>query len=266
MRKLFSIRRVEGVDHELGAHASQGGGVAVPASQRAGFGFQVAVDRFGRARQLDEPVAFDRGVARHRVLGLGALFVDTAKRAPGPVVAVLVVDDPVGNSPGLLGGGRRLRLAEHVPVGTSRPGWVSRHRRITSGRWVIRVPRMNDKPAAWIALWLASEIMPASATVTSVSWWAALKALITGSIVAVSALLPSNAATINGNPVASVSRPIVICGSKRGSLENPRWRDPSAASVSKYRVLTSWSTSDAERSLASSAHARASDCRHEGWA
>ena len=47
---------------------------------------------------------------------------------------------------------------------------------------------MNDNPAAWMAIWLASEIMPASATtLTSVSWWVALKALMTGSMVAVSA-------------------------------------------------------------------------------
>jgi hypothetical protein len=67
-------------------------------------------------------------------------------------------------------------------------------------------------------LGLASEIIPASATtVTSVRWWAALNALITGSMVAVSALLPSNAATFNGKPDASVSNPRVICGSRRRS-------------------------------------------------
>ena len=39
---------------------------------------------------------------------------------------------------------------------------------------------------------MASEIIPASATtVTSVSWWAVLNALMTGTMVAVSALLPS---------------------------------------------------------------------------
>ena len=84
---------------------------------------------------------------------------------------------------------------------------------------------MNDNPAAPIAIWLDSEIMPASAiTVTSVNWWAALKALMTGSMVAVSALLPSNAATVSGNPLASVSRPIVICGSRR--LGRPGARCP----------------------------------------
>ena len=60
---------------------------------------------------------------------------------------------------------------------------------------------MNDNPAACNAVWLASEIIPASATtVTSVRSWAVLKALMTGSMVAVSALLPSNAATVSGNP------------------------------------------------------------------
>ena len=84
---------------------------------------------------------------------------------------------------------------------------------------------MNDNPAACRATWLASEIIPASATtVTSDSWWAALKALITGSIVAVSALLPSNASTVSGNPAASVSSPRVICGSRRLSLELCRRR------------------------------------------
>ena len=105
---------------------------------------------------------------------------------------------------------------------------------------------MNDSPAASIARLFASETMPASATtVTSASWWAAMNARIVGSIVVVSALLPSNASTISGNPDASVSRPMVICGSSRRSLENPGSRNPSPASVSKYSVDTSYSTSDA---------------------
>lgn len=69
--------------------------------------------------------------------------------------------------------------------------------------------------------------MPASATtVIWVNRWAALKALMTGSIVAVSALLPSNSVTVSGNPLASVSSPIVIWGSRRRSLENPGSRKP----------------------------------------
>ena len=101
-------------------------------------------------------------------------------------------------------------------------------------------PRMNDSPASSIARWLASEIIPASATtVTSASWWAAMNASIVGSMVVVSARLPSNASTISGNPDASVSSPMVICGSRRRSLENPGSRNPSPASVSKYRVDTS---------------------------
>lgn len=66
-----------------------------------------------------------------------------------------------------------------------------------------------------------------------------MNALIVGSIVVVSALLPSNALTINGNPDASVSSPTVICGSSLCSLENTDSRNPSAVSVSKYRVVTS---------------------------
>ena len=66
-----------------------------------------------------------------------------------------------------------------------------------------------------------------------------MNASITGSMVLVSALVPSNALTINGNPAWSVSRPMVICGSSRRSLENPGSRNPSPVSVSKYKVLTS---------------------------
>jgi hypothetical protein len=45
-------------------------------------------------------------------------------------------------------------------------------------------PRMNDRPAASIADWFASDAIPASATtVTSGSWCAAMNALITGTIV-----------------------------------------------------------------------------------
>jgi hypothetical protein len=93
---------------------------------------------------------------------------------------------------------------------------------------------MNDSLAASIAFLLVSQIIPASATtVTSASWWAAMNAVIVGSIVVISAVLPSNASTISGNPVASVSSPMVICGSRRRSLENPGSRNPSPVSVSK---------------------------------
>ena len=51
---------------------------------------------------------------------------------------------------------------------------------------------------------------------------------MTGSIVLVSALFPSNAETISGNPSWPVSRPMVICGSSRRSLENPRLAEPVA--------------------------------------
>ena len=66
-----------------------------------------------------------------------------------------------------------------------------------------------------------------------------MNALMTGTIVLVSALFPSNALTMSGNPSSPASSPIVICGSSRRSLENPGSRNPSPWPVSKYRVLTS---------------------------
>ena len=122
----------------------------------------------------------------------------------------------------------------------------------------MRAPRMNDNPASSIAFWLAAEIMPASATiVTSARRWASIKERIVGSMVRVSARLPSNASTISGNPAWSVSSPMVICGSRRRSLENPGSRNPSPLSVSKYSVDTSYSTSDAGPSRACAAQAAA---------
>ena len=80
--------------------------------------------------------------------------------------------------------------------------------------------RMNDSPAASMSFWFASDTIPASATtVTSGSWCAAMKDSMTGSMVLVSALFPSNALTMSGNPSALVSRPMVICGSSRRSFE-----------------------------------------------
>ena len=65
----------------------------------------------------------------------------------------------------------------------------------------MRMPRMNDSPAASISLRFVSEIIPASATtVTPGSWWAFMNASMTGSIDFVSAMLPSNAETMSGNP------------------------------------------------------------------
>jgi hypothetical protein len=55
----------------------------------------------------------------------------------------------------------------------------------------------------------------------------------------VSALFPSNADSMSGNPDWSASRPIVICGSSRRSFEKPGSRNPSPWPVSKYSVLTS---------------------------
>src|SRR5215472_17549833 len=80
------------------------------------------------------------------------------------------------------------------PSGMAWPGWSRRHCATAYGTCGMRVPRMNDSPAASICFWLASLTIPASATtVTSGRSCAAMNDSITGSIVLVSALLPSNA-------------------------------------------------------------------------
>ena len=64
----------------------------------------------------------------------------------------------------------------------------------------MRVPRMNDSPAASERDLVGLGDHPRVCdTVTSGSW-RAMKVLMTGSIVAVSARLPSKAATVSGNP------------------------------------------------------------------
>jgi hypothetical protein len=55
---------------------------------------------------------------------------------------------------------------------------------------------------------------------------------------------------------------MVICGSRRRSLEKPGSRNPSPWSASKYRVDTSYETSDAGPSRACAAQASDSRCRH----
>jgi hypothetical protein len=128
--------------------------------------------------------------------------------APGPVGLVSVVDLLVA---AFRAGPGRPRLGEDVPVGDLLRGVLAAplvHDVGTSG---IFMPKMNDKPAASIAFWFASEIIPASATtVTSGKSWAAMNFSMTGSIVLVSAPFPSKAETMSGNPSCPVSSPIVI--------------------------------------------------------
>jgi hypothetical protein len=63
-------------------------------------------------------------------------------------------------------------------------------------------------------------------------------------------------------PDPSVSKPTVICGSNRRSLENPGSRNPSPSSVAKYSVVTSYSSNVAGPSRTCSAQARAIRARH----
>ena len=93
------------------------GGVSLPSRQGPGLGLQRAVHRLGGPRQLDVAVAFDRGVTVDGTLGFGDLLIDTAQRAARPVMAELVVDDPIRDTAGLLAAGGRPRLGQHQPVG-----------------------------------------------------------------------------------------------------------------------------------------------------
>ena len=145
---------------------------------------------------------------------------------PGPREAAhgrAVAAAPGGGRGGSVGRGRRSAVT------TRWRSWPCRHAR-RGLQVVLRyperfLPRMNDRPAASMAFWFASEIISASAkTVTSGSWQSAVNALITGRIV--SALLPSNAETVSGNPSWPLSRPMVICGFRRRSLENPGLAGP----------------------------------------
>ena len=57
-----------------------------------------------------------------------------------------------------------------------------------------------------------------------------------GTIVDVSALLPSKQPISSGNPLRSTSSPTTIWGSTRRSLEYPTLRRSSSFSASKYKV------------------------------
>jgi hypothetical protein len=178
---------VVGVDDELRGVADEVGGVALPPGQGAGLGLQLTVDGLGGAGELDESVALDRGVAVDGLLGCGDLFVDAAQCASGPVFAELVVDDAVGDATGVLTAGSRPRLGQHQAVRNCLAGVLLAPLADHVGQQRDAGAQDVGQPRRLRATWLASEIIPASATtVTSASWWAALKALMTGSIVAVS--------------------------------------------------------------------------------
>ncbi len=104
-------------------------------------------------------------------------------------------------------------------------------------------PTMKENPASSSASRLAADSIPASATTTmSLTSWASWNALSTGMRVLVSALLPSNRCTANGNPPGSHSSPTVTWGSTRRSLDIPTLRSESSFGVSKCSVVRSYST------------------------
>jgi hypothetical protein len=94
-RALDLVEPVVGADHELRARARSVGDVALPPGQRSDLGLQGAVHGLVGAGEGDEPVALDRHLPGHRLLGLSDLLVDPAQRAPTPIMLVLVVGPDV---------------------------------------------------------------------------------------------------------------------------------------------------------------------------
>lgn len=87
--------------------------------------------------------------------------------------------------------------------------WDSR----SPGALVTREPTMNDRFTSSSAARLVCESMPASAATTigvPCRWWRARKLVMIGTIVVVSAVLPSKQPISKGNPVRSTSSPTTI--------------------------------------------------------
>lgn len=82
---------VVGADDVFGCGVGDVGDVALDPGQCAGLGLQFTVDALGGVGELDEPVAFDGGLAGHGLLGLADLLVDALEGSAGPVVLVPVV-------------------------------------------------------------------------------------------------------------------------------------------------------------------------------
>src|SRR5260370_2842073 len=134
----------------------------------------------------------------------------------------------------------RPGLGEHLPVGDVLAGMLAPPPRDHVGD-VRDAHAEDERQASGLDLFLVrlAHHTRVRDDVTSGRSCAAINSRMTGSMVLVSALFPSKALTISGNPAVSVSRPMVICGSSRRSLENPLSRNPSPLSVSQYKVLTS---------------------------
>src|SRR5690606_29191419 len=110
---LHMPQLVVGRDHLLRGQVEPVGDVALYAGHRPRFGLQLAVEGAFAAGELDEPVPFDCRLAIDRGLRLCHLLVDAAQGSPGPIGAVLVVDDVIPSAvfrPG------RPRLDEDAPV------------------------------------------------------------------------------------------------------------------------------------------------------
>ena len=104
---------VVGADDEIGGLAGQVGGVALPPCQRPGLGLQLAVHGLGRPAELDEPIPFHRCMSFDGALCFGDLLINPTQRAAGPIVAKLVVHEPIRDPARLLRTAGRPRLGQH---------------------------------------------------------------------------------------------------------------------------------------------------------
>jgi hypothetical protein len=101
--------------------------------------------RSHRPGEFDEPVSFDRRGAINGAFGFGDLLIDTVQGAPGPVMALLVMNRPVGDPAGLLTTAGGPRLSQHETVRDGLAGVVVAPFAHHIGRNGIRAP-MNDNP------------------------------------------------------------------------------------------------------------------------
>ena len=119
---------------------------------------------------MDVAVAFDRSFAVDGAFGFGDLFINPTQRPSCPVMAILVVDDPIGNASGLLTAGGGPRLSQHQPIGKRLVGALVAPFSDDLGQPRDSGAEDERQSGGLHRDLVASEIMPTSATtVTSVS-------------------------------------------------------------------------------------------------
>ena len=226
-----------GGDDLAGGHGGGGdvGDVALQTGRALGSGQAVLVQGLVTGVGGDEPGALGAPLAGDHCPGPvllsgqrlvvpgqapGAVGPDRPPRAriSGPVPDGLLAQGLVA----LLTGGPAARGEglDDLPVGEGIAVPAEVGGQVPRGALVILEPTMKPRPTWSRDCRLAAESMPASATITRCSMpAAALKSSMMGISVAVSALSPSQQPIRRGKPARSTSRPMMIWGSTRRSLE-----------------------------------------------